>query len=101
MSDRKILAYRKKETPPKPEPRGNGATGRDSIRNKPAHDEWIDEEAEEAARRNKTNLISVGVILLLIGIIYITIKLLSNEQTLENCFASGRRDCVEIPTPPR
>lgn len=53
------------------------------------------------AHRHFVNLVSVAFLLTLALAMVWTVKTIDQQETTRKCFASGRRDCVEIPAPPR
>ena len=58
-------------------------------------------EAQEYAHRHFINLVSTIFLLVLAAAMVWTVKALDEQETMRKCFASGRRDCVEIPAQPR
>jgi hypothetical protein len=52
-------------------------------------------------QRFRVNLIAGVAIIFLLALVFVTVKLFSDQQKLETCFASGRRNCVDIAAPPR
>ena len=58
----------------------------------PQHDEHL---------RHRNNLIAIAFVLgLAIAAIWI-VKMMVESEKSQRCMASGRRDCVEVPAPPR
>jgi len=51
--------------------------------------------------RHRNNLIAIAFVLgLAIAAIWI-VKMMVESEKSQRCMASGRRDCVEVPAPPR
>ncbi len=51
--------------------------------------------------RHFINLVSVAFLLVLAVAMAWTVKAMDSQETLRKCFASGRKDCVQIAAPPR
>ena len=51
--------------------------------------------------RHFVNLVSVAFLLVLAVAMAWTVKAIDSQETLRKCFASGRKDCVQIAAPPR
>lgn len=53
------------------------------------------------AHRHFVNLLSVVFLLALALAMVWTVKAIDQQETTRKCLASGRKDCIEIPAPPR
>ena len=53
------------------------------------------------AHRHFVNLLSVVFLLVLAVAMVWTVKALDQQESLRKCFASGRKDCVQIAAPPK
>ncbi|MCC2098278.1 MAG: hypothetical protein KDJ29_15380 [Hyphomicrobiales bacterium] len=51
-------------------------------------------------QRRVMAIAAVAVIVLLAAMIYVA-QMIIAQQKIERCLASGRRDCLQIETPPR
>jgi hypothetical protein len=63
----------------------------------------IDTERDRAdyAHRHFVNLVSAAFLLLLAAAMVWTVRAIDQQETTRKCFASGRKDCVELPGAPR
>jgi hypothetical protein len=59
----------------------------------------VEREADEYAQRHFVNLVSAAFLLLLAVAMVWTVKAFDRQETLRKCFASGRKDCVQITAP--
>lgn len=53
------------------------------------------------SHRHFVNLAATVVLLTLALASMWTIKAIDNQEKLQRCFNSGRKDCIPVPTPPR
>jgi hypothetical protein len=52
------------------------------------------------SHRNTVNLVAAIAVLVLAIILIVALNMVDNQRKLQRCVDSGRRDCLEIPTPP-
>ncbi len=50
--------------------------------------------------RHFINLVAIAFLLVIAGAIIWTVRAIDQNEQLQRCFNSGRRDCVKIDTPP-
>jgi hypothetical protein len=53
------------------------------------------------SHRSRVNLIAGIAIVVLIAIVWGTVKLFVDHEKLDACIAEGRRNCIDLDVPPR
>ena len=63
----------------------------------PPHDPEDDGDLDESGR-SRANIVALVFILVLFAGSFWLFKSLQEHRQIENCIASGRRDCIALPT---
>ena len=58
-------------------------------------------DATDYSHRNRVNLIACGCIVALLLIGWFSAKMMFDQEKLQNCVLSGRKNCVELDVKPR